>query len=130
MKPPLVPLVLILGLFAASTARTARAAAIGASMPGCKAQADATQAATLRAKKDTAGLDAFGRRMSASGACIPFAKGITVDIDQKGPALSCVRLTGDLSCYWIANAVVDEHPGEKGRGGEGGKRGGRRQGFQ
>ncbi len=126
MKSPIVPIALGVGLVMTATA--ARAAAIGASTFGCKTQADATQAATLRARKDKAGLDAFGARMAASGVCIPFTRGITVDIDERGPALSCVRLTGDLSCYWIAKELIDEHPGEKGRGGEGGARGGRHKG--
>ena len=98
----------------------ANAAALKAATVGCTAKADATRLATLQGRK--AALDAAAQPLEASRACLPFAKGIAVDIDETAPPLACIRLTGDLSCYWIAASLVDEHPGEKGGGG--GKKGG------
>ncbi len=98
----------------------ADAAALKAATVGCSAPADATRLAALQGHK--AALDAAAQPLEASRACLPFAKGIAVDIDETKPPLTCIRLTGDLSCYWIAAALIDEHPGEKGGGG--GKKGG------
>ena len=102
----------------------AEAAALKAATVGCSVQADATRLAALQGRK--AALEAAAQPLEASRACISFAKGIAVDIDETRPPLACIRLTGDLSCYWIAAALVDEHPGEKGGGG--GKKGGGRRG--
>ena len=98
----------------------ADAAALKATTVGCATQADATKLAALQGRK--AALDAAAQPLEASRACLSFAKGIAVDIDETKPPLACIRLTGDLSCYWIAASLVDEHPGEKGGGG--GKKGG------
>lgn len=98
----------------------ASAAALKAATVGCSAQADATKLAALQGRK--AAQEAAAQPLEASRACVAFAKGIIVDIDEAKPPLACIRLTGDLSCYWIAAALVDEHPGEKGGGG--GKKGG------
>ena len=102
----------------------ADAAALKAATVGCSAPADATKLAALQGRK--AALDAAAQPLEASRACLPFAKGIAVDIDETKPPLVCIRLTGDLSCYWIAASLVEEHPGEKGGGGKkggGGRRG-------
>ncbi len=104
----------------------ADAAALKAATVGCSAQADATKLAALQGRK--AAQDAAAQPLEASRACLSFAKGITVDIDEAKPPLACVRLTGDLSCYWIAASLLDEHPGEKGGGG-GKKAGGGRRGH-
>ncbi len=103
-----------------------RADVLKAAAVGCNAPADAQKIATLQAHKDKAGAEAIARPLVASRACIDLAKGVKIDIDERKPPMACVRLTGDLSCYWIAAALVDEHPGEKGSGGSGGKSGGRR----
>ncbi|WP_158808262.1 hypothetical protein [Beijerinckia sp. L45] len=100
----------------------ASAAAVSASTLGCRTPADALKVAGFRAKKDTAGLATFGQTAAASRACIPLTKGVTVGIDEAKPPLSCVRLTGDLECYWVADALIDLYPGDKGAGG--GKKGG------
>lgn len=100
----------------------ARAAALSASTLGCRTPADALKVAGFRAKKDAAGLTTFGQTAAAIRACIPLTKGITVGIDEAKPPLSCVRLSGDLECYWVADALVDLYPSDKGAGG--GKKGG------
>jgi hypothetical protein len=100
----------------------ASAAAVSASTLGCRMPADALKVAGFRAKKDSAGLASFSQTASASRACIPLTKGVTVGIDEAKPPLSCVRLTGDLECYWVADALIDLYPGDKGAGG--GKKGG------
>ncbi len=99
------------------------AASLTSSSLGCKTQADATKAAMLRAKKDSAGLDAFSKPLIAARSCIAFAKGVTIDVDEKRPPLACVRLTGDLECYWVADALVDLYPSAE-KGGAAGHRGG------
>lgn len=119
MRSYALALALLLAGSVPSIADVMRTAAVGCNQP-----TDAEKIAALQARKDRAGADALARPLVASRACIDLAKGITVDIDERRPPLACVRLTGDLSCYWIAAALVDEHPGEK--GGSGGKRGGGR----
>lgn len=100
----------------------ARAAALSATTLGCRAPADALKVAGFRAKKDAAGLASFSQSATASRACVPLTKGVTVGIDEAKPPLSCVRLTGDLECYWVADALIDLYPGQKGGGA--GKQGG------
>ncbi len=102
----------------------AEAAALKAATVGCATPADATKIVALQGRK--AAQDAAAQPLEATRACLAFAKGINVDIDETKPPLACIRLTGDLSCYWIAAALVDEHPGEKGGGGKKGGGGGRR----
>ena len=103
---------------------SADAAALSASTLGCRTPADALKVAGFRAKKDAAGLASFSQTAEAARACIPLTKGVTVGIDEAKPPLSCVRLTGDLECYWVADALVDLYPGDKGAGAGGGKKGG------
>ena len=98
----------------------ARAAAIAKSTLGCKTPGDVTKTAALKG----GALDAASRPLVASGACTFLAKGASVDVDEEKSPLSCVRLTGDLSCLWVQSALIDQHPGEKGSGG--GQRGGGR----
>ena len=88
---------------------------------GCAAVADAQKIAQA---KDKAAALAISQPLVASRACISFAKGLKIDIDERKPPLVCIRLPGDLSCYWLATAAIDDHPGEKGAGGGG--RGGKR----
>ncbi|MDQ6867580.1 MAG: hypothetical protein M3178_03940 [Pseudomonadota bacterium] len=47
----------------------------------------------------------------AAGACNALAKGITIDIDEKMLPLSRVRLTGNLSCYWVPDSTGRSTPG-------------------
>ena len=110
----------------AAGAGAGHADALKAAAVGCTTPADAEKIAVLQVRRDKAGADAVARPLVASRACIDFAKGVKIEIDEQRPPLTCVRLTGDLSCYWIAAALVDEHPGEKSGGGKGG--GGRRGG--
>ena len=116
----------VLLLLSLPWATAGRADVLRAAAVGCSAPADAQKIAVLQSKKDKPGADAIARPLVASRACIDFAKGIKVDVDEKRPPLICVRLTGDLSCYWIAASLLDEHPGEKGSGGGGRQGGGRR----
>ena len=95
-----------------------RADALRTAAVGCTTPADAEKIALLLGQKNKAGADAAARPLVASRACIDFAKGVKIDVDERKPPLACVRLTGDLSCYWVAAALVDEHPGEKGGGGK------------
>ena len=97
-----------------------------ASAVGCATAADAEKIAALQSKRDKAAAEAIAKPLVASRACIDLAKGVKIDVDEKRPPLACVRLTGDLSCYWIAASLVDEHPGEKGSGSSGKQGGGRR----
>ncbi len=113
-----VPLLFALGA-------PAEAAALKAATVGCATPADAGRLAALQGRK--AAQDAAAQPLEASRACLAFAKGIVVGIDESKPPLACIRLSGDLSCYWIAASLVDEHPGEKGGGG--GKKGGGKRGH-
>ena len=115
----------ILSAMLAITASACHADVLRSAAVGCTAAADAEKIAILQSKKDRAGAEALAKPLVASRACIDFAKGVKIDVDEKSQPLACVRLTGDLSCYWIAASLVDEHPGEKGGGG-GAKQGGRR----
>ncbi len=99
------------GLSLLVSARPAHAEALRTAAVGCRSADDATKLAA------TPGHDA-ARALVTSGACMDFAKGITIDVDERRPPLACVRLTGDLSCYWMAAALVDDHPSAKGSGGK------------
>jgi hypothetical protein len=114
------------GLAAVLCCSSASAAVLTSAALGCKAPSDAIKAATLRVKKDAAGLAAFSQPLIASRSCMVFAKGVTIGIDEKQLPLSCVRLTGDLDCYWVPDALVDLYPGQKGGAGRQGG-GGRHQ---
>jgi len=89
-----------------------RAAAMKASTFGCKAPADAQKALDLQSKKDAGALAKFTQPKLASGACITLGRGLSVTSDMKKPPLTCVRLSGDLDCYWTADALVDLNPAE------------------
>lgn len=104
-----------------ATLDVAAAATLRAAATGCATEADAARLATLGGK---AAQDTAARPLLASRTCLAFNKGLAVDVDETKPPLSCVRLTGDLSCWWLQTALVDEHPGEKGGGGA--RRGGGR----
>ncbi len=106
--------VFLLGIVFAAACDRASAAVLVAGALGCKAPADASKAALLRAKRDSVGLDIFSKPLVASRSCTEFAKGVTVDVDEKRLPLSCVRLTGDLDCYWVPDALVDLYPAAKG----------------
>ena len=101
-------------------AAPAEAVVLKSATIGCSKAADAQALVALQGRK--AAQEAAAQPLEASRACMSFAKGIAVDLDELKPPLACIRLTGDLSCYWVAATLVDEHPGEKGGGG--GKRGG------
>ena len=115
-------IIVLAGALAATLAPgfQARAAGIAAATLGCRTPADLAKTAPLRG----GALDGASRPLVASGACTLLAKGATVDVDEEKAPLSCVRLTGELSCLWVRSALVDQHPGEKGAGG--GRRGGGR----
>ncbi len=115
-------IILAAGLLAASLAPISKASAAGVAMAtlGCRTPTDLAKAGPVQRGTP----DAAGRALVASGACTLLAKGATVDIDEDKAPLSCVRLSGDLSCLWMRSALIDQHPGEKGSGG--GRRGGGR----
>ena len=102
---------------------TSRADALKSSVVGCNTVTDAKTLASLKTTNPAAA-QTLGRSLVASRACLDFAEGLTIDVDERRPPLVCIRLQGDLSCYWIAAASLDEHPGEKGSGG-GSHRGGK-----
>jgi len=112
-------IVIALALVSSVSGSPAFADALRVAATGCRTPGDAEHIAALQAKKDKAGVEALAGPLVASGACIALPKSVTVDIDERQKALACVRLTGDLSCYWLAAALVDEHPGEKGAKGGG-----------
>ncbi len=102
----------------------AGAEALRTAAVGCRSADDAGKLAATRGRD--AARTPPARALVASGACIDFAKGITIDVDERRPPLACVRLTGDLSCYWMAASLVDDHPSAKGEGGKRQGGGGRR----
>ena len=114
--------IILAGALAVSLAPGSRAGAAGLvrATLGCRTPADLAKTTPLK----SGALDDASRPMVASGACTLLAKGVTVDVDEEKAPLSCVRLTGDLSCLWVQSALVDQHPGQKGSGG--GQRGGGR----
>jgi hypothetical protein len=81
--------------------------------------------------KDPAGAKAaaFLKGKVEAGACVQFAKGQQVSIEERDGALWCVRRTGDLDCFWTIDKVVDPNPpitsSSGGARGGGGRRGGR-----
>lgn len=111
-----------LALFALSA--PAGAAVLKAATVGCTKPTDAAALAALQGRK--AAQDAAAGPLEATRACLGFAKRIAVDIDEAKAPLDCIRLSGDLSCYWAAAALVDEHPGQKGGAGKHGGGGGHR----
>ncbi len=100
----LLPAIILLTLAAVP----ARAEALRAAAVGCRTPTDATTVAAMPVRDKAA-----TRPLVVSGACLDLAKGVAVDVDERRPPLACVRLTGDLSCYWIAASLVDDHPGQK-----------------
>lgn len=102
----------------------AEAAVLRATVTGCKTPEDASKAFALGAQHKTADIEA----LTARRACLGFTKGLTVDIDEKKAPMTCIRLTGDLECWWVPSAVVDEYPGSPGHGSGGGRSGGHRHG--
>ena len=77
---------------------------------GCKAEADATKAIGFQVRKDSAGLDKFTAPKVAAGECVAFGRGVSINAETKKPPLVCVRLSGDLNCYWVADSLVDLNP--------------------
>ena len=77
---------------------------------GCKAEADATKAIGFQVRKDSAGLDKFTAPKVAAGDCVAFGRGVSINPETKRPPLVCVRLSGDLDCYWVAESLVDLNP--------------------
>lgn len=106
------------------TSVPASAAVLKATVVGCSALAEARTLVGLQTT-DRVRAAAFSRPLVATRACLDFAKGISIDIDERKPPLLCIRLPGDLSCYWTSAAAVDEHPSEKGAAGSG-RHGGKR----
>ena len=82
---------------------------------GCEKAADAEKLIELLSH-DRVAASAFSRPLLSSRSCLEFSKGVKIDVDQRRAPLACIRLPGDLSCYWMAAAFVDDHPGEKGSG--------------
>jgi hypothetical protein len=91
----------------------AEAAAVKTMTYGCKSEADANKALMLQAKKDTSGLEGFTKPKIASGECIAFGRGVTVDPERTKAALTCARLTGGLDCYWMADYLIELHPSDQ-----------------
>lgn len=102
-----------------------RADVLKSAAVGCTAPADAERIAALQNRRDRAGAEALARPLVGARSRIDLAKGLTIGVDERRPPLACVRLAGDLQCYWIAASLLDEHPGEKGRS-AGGRQCGRR----
>lgn len=121
MKSATISLLFVLSL----PCLPAASAVIRASTLGCRTPADTMKVASFTSKKDGPGLAGFTQMAEASRACIPLTKGVTIGIDEAKPPLSCVRLTGDLECYWVTDASIDLYPGDKGAGADR-KSGGRR----
>ena len=110
------PRAILLSVCLSSVGGAGSAAVLTAATVGCSAQADAVKLAALQGRR--VAQDAAAQPLEASRACLAFAKGITVGIDETKAPLACVRLSGDLSCYWIAATLLDDHPGDKGGGGK------------
>jgi hypothetical protein len=106
-----------------------KAAAFRTAYPGCQDKGVLKQA--FQNQKDPGGAKAaaFLKAKVDSGACVQFAKGQLVSIDERDGALWCVRRTGDLDCFWTLDRAVDPNPpiASSGPGtGAGGGRKGRR----
>ena len=90
------------------------AAVLKAATFGCQTERDAATAMGFQAKNDVAALKAFTTPKLASGACLAFGRGVAIDPESKKPPLTCVRLSGGLECYWLADSLIDLHPAEGG----------------
>jgi len=77
---------------------------------GCRDQADARKLFEFLSKADKVASEKFCKAKIAAGSCIPIERGTNVAIDEKKPSLSCVRVTGGLDCYWVANALIGQKP--------------------
>ncbi len=103
----------ILAAVAIMITPSARAAALKEKAFACRSETDARMALDLAtAKGKVVGLESFQAGKIASRDCLSLIKGLKVSVDQKRAPLMCVRLTGDLDCYWTPEAVVDLNPPE------------------
>ncbi len=97
--------------------KPAGAAALRATYPGCQDKEILKQA--FQNQKDAGGAKAaaFLKGKVDAGACVLFAKGSQVSIDERDGALWCVRRTGDLDCIWTLDRAVDPNPPIQSSGG-------------
>jgi hypothetical protein len=67
-----------------------------------------------RAAKDTKEIrknsDAYFKAKVATGECLQLARGQALSVDERNGNLWCVRLSGDLECYWTAEQLIDLYP--------------------
>ncbi len=88
----------------------AHAALTRAILLACKEEADLRQAAKLRSGGgDRKAAAEFEAGKKASGGCMEIPRNTVVQIDERKPPLSCVRLQGGLDCYWVVGNGVDEY---------------------
>lgn len=89
-------------------AMSVEAAVLAQNFYGCRDQADARKLLEFLAKADKSSIEKLGKAKIAAGSCIPIERGTNVAVDEKKPSLFCVRLTGGLDCYWVADALIDQ----------------------
>ena len=112
--PSTTHLIAVVALTFLAIGSSAWAEAMRTAAVGCQTAADAEALARTPASASA---------KLADRSCIDFRKNLVVDVDERKPPLACIRLTGDLSCWWVQASSIDEHPGQK--GGAPGKAGGR-----
>ena len=117
--------ILAAGIFVAAQA-PAKAAAFRTAYAACQDKGVLKQA--FQNPKDPGGakVAAFLKTKIDSGACLQFAKGQQVSIDERDGSLWCVRRSGDLDCYWTLDKAVDPDPPIVSGGGGAGAQSGRR----
>ena len=81
----------------------------------CRDQGVLKKFEQLRAKKDIKAVTALEAEKLSQNECIQSPRGATVGIDLRSPPMMCVRRTGDLDCYWVIGALIDEFPSQPGR---------------
>ncbi len=87
-------------------AESVSAAAVKAVTVGCRTEADARTLETMRAHGNADGFDALSQTKIAQAACATFARGTTITIETSKAPLMCVRLEGDLGCFWVPDRAI------------------------
>jgi hypothetical protein len=92
----------------------AGAASVIKPIVACKDKADSKKVLDFLGKNDKAGLDKFTAPKLAKGDCLSLSKGMAVTIETKDAKLFCVRPTGGLDCYWMADSGINQNASEPG----------------
>jgi len=101
-------LIKALAIAALLLASEANAATTRVDVLACKDPADIRAIAGLKAKPDKKSSAEFEASRVASGECTHIRGKTVISIDERKPALMCVRPAGAFDCYWVASALVNE----------------------